>query len=90
MLPLDKLAAAVSSADKSTARNILGEHLYPKVQAIMLAAPSQYAGAQPGKITGMLLELDAQEVIGLLDDGGGLAKKISEACDVLRKATNPR
>jgi len=83
-IPLDKLAAAVKNADKVTARNILGESLYPKVISILGSAPG--GPAQPGKITGMLLELETQEIIALLDDKASLEKKISEARDVLRNA----
>jgi polyadenylate-binding protein len=53
---------------------MLGEALYPKIQA-----------QQPelaGKITGMLLEMDNAELIGLVDDDAALRNKVQEALDV--------
>jgi polyadenylate-binding protein len=53
---------------------MLGEALYPKIQA-----------QQPelaGKITGMLLEMDNTELLGLLDDEEALRAKVDEALNV--------
>ncbi|KAK4189370.1 putative Polyadenylate-binding protein [Podospora australis] len=55
-------------------KQILGENLFPKIQVI-----------QPelaGKITGMLLEMDNQELINLLDDEASLTAKVNEAMAV--------
>jgi polyadenylate-binding protein len=53
---------------------MLGEALYPKIQA-----------QQPelaGKITGMLLEMDNTELLGLLDEEDALRAKVDEAINV--------
>jgi polyadenylate-binding protein len=53
---------------------MLGEALYPKIQA-----------QQPelaGKITGMLLEMDNTELLGLLEDDDALRAKVDEALSV--------
>ena len=84
--PNDRLATAVAANDKPTVRNLLGEQLFPKVQIIMGATPLS-PGVTTGKITGMLLELDHQEIIGMLEDNAALEKKISEAGEVLRAAS---
>jgi polyadenylate-binding protein len=55
-------------------KQILGENLFPKIQAI-----------QPelaGKITGMLLEMDNNELVNLLDDEAALLAKVNEAMAV--------
>jgi len=40
----------------------------------------------PGKITGMLLELDQQELMNMIENGDFLTKKILEALEVLAAA----
>ncbi|SPQ26830.1 833e50d7-6aa6-4189-903b-5e9bb61b7c6c [Thermothielavioides terrestris] len=55
-------------------KQILGENLFPKIQAI-----------QPelaGKITGMLLEMDNNELVHLLEDEAALLAKVNEAMAV--------
>ncbi|KAK3945633.1 Polyadenylate-binding protein, cytoplasmic and nuclear [Diplogelasinospora grovesii] len=55
-------------------KQILGENLFPKIQAI-----------QPdlaGKITGMLLEMDNAELVNLFEDDGALHAKVNEAMAV--------
>ncbi|KAL1865099.1 hypothetical protein VTK73DRAFT_5509 [Phialemonium thermophilum] len=55
-------------------KQILGENLFPKIQAI-----------QPdlaGKITGMLLEMDNNELVSLLEDDTALRAKVDEAMAV--------
>ncbi|KAK4158331.1 hypothetical protein C8A00DRAFT_28609 [Chaetomidium leptoderma] len=55
-------------------KQILGENLFPKIQAI-----------QPelaGKITGMLLEMDNTELVNLLEDESALVAKVNEAMAV--------
>jgi len=43
-----------------------------------------------GKITGMLLELSAQEVADILGDSAARRRLIDEALEVLREAGDPR
>ncbi|ETN42053.1 uncharacterized protein HMPREF1541_03992 [Cyphellophora europaea CBS 101466] len=55
-------------------KQMLGEAIYPKIQAI-----------QPelaGKITGMLLEMDNSELVSLVDDDAALRNKVDEALAV--------
>ncbi|KAH6617835.1 Polyadenylate-binding protein, cytoplasmic and nuclear [Chaetomium sp. MPI-SDFR-AT-0129] len=55
-------------------KQILGENLFPKIQAL-----------QPelaGKITGMLLEMDNNELVNLLEDESALVAKVNEAMAV--------
>ncbi|KAJ6130001.1 Polyadenylate-binding protein cytoplasmic and nuclear [Penicillium capsulatum] len=65
---------ALASAPPAQQKQMLGEALYPKIQA-----------QQPelaGKITGMLLEMDNAELLGLLDDDEALHAKVDEAMSV--------
>ncbi|KAF7719934.1 Polyadenylate-binding protein, cytoplasmic and nuclear [Penicillium ucsense] len=67
-------AQALSAAPPAQQKQMLGEALYPKIQA-----------QQPelaGKITGMLLEMDNTELLGLLDDEEALRAKVDEALNV--------
>lgn len=67
-------APALSAAPPHQQKQMLGEALYPKIQA-----------AQPelaGKITGMLLEMDNTELLGLLEDDEALRAKVDEALSV--------
>lgn len=55
-------------------KQILGEVIFPKISAL-----------QPelaGKITGMLLEMDNQELVNLIDDESALRAKVDEAMAV--------
>lgn len=60
-------------------KQAIGEHLYPKVM--------QIAGSEDkaGKITGMLLELDNEDLLSILDTGAHtlLREKVDEAARVL-------
>ncbi|KAH8884612.1 polyadenylate binding protein [Thozetella sp. PMI_491] len=63
-----------STGNSAQQKQILGENLFPKIQAI-----------QPelaGKITGMLLEMDNAELINLLEDESALHAKVNEAMAV--------
>ncbi|MCJ1314460.1 Protein phosphatase PP2A regulatory subunit B [Agyrium rufum] len=65
---------ALTSAPPAQQKQLLGEALYPKIQTL-----------QPklaGKITGMLLEMDNQELFGLVDDDDKLREKVEEAMTV--------
>jgi polyadenylate-binding protein len=77
--PLDeRFLAQLNAADKGLQRNMLGERLYPLISA----ENPQLAG----KITGMLLELDTRDLLGMLVDRGQLRLKVNEAISVLRSA----
>jgi len=67
----------LANADPEQQKQILGERLFPLVQAL-----------QPelaGKITGMLLEMDNSEVLLLLDNQEALEAKVEEAIEVLKQ-----
>jgi len=71
------LTAMLANADPEQQKQILGERLFPLVQAL-----------QPelaGKITGMLLEMDNSEVLLLLDNQEALEAKVEEAIEVLKQ-----
>ncbi|KAF9196895.1 Protein phosphatase PP2A regulatory subunit B [Haplosporangium sp. Z 27] len=68
--------AALAAADSSQQKQMVGEHLYPKIAAIQ----PEYAG----KITGMLLEMDNGELLHLLEDNDALNGKVEEAVSVLK------
>ena len=69
----------LDAMDPENRRNAIGVELYPKVHAI---EPTFAA-----KITGMLLELDTQELLTLIRDKTALQDKIDEAISVLNNAT---
>lgn len=58
------LAAIIASAPAEQQKRILGEELYPKIVATGKAQEVEAAG----KITGMMLDLDNQEILALLED----------------------
>ncbi|KAK2807830.1 Protein phosphatase PP2A regulatory subunit B [Emmonsiellopsis sp. PD_5] len=65
---------ALTNAPPAQQKQMLGEAIYPKIQA-----------QQPelaGKITGMLLEMDNAELLGLVDDEAALRAKVDEALNV--------
>ena len=66
-------AAALAAVPPSQQKQVLGERLYPLVQA---ARPEP---GLAGKVTGMLLELDNSELLRLLESPEQLSKKISQA-----------
>jgi len=69
---LQSQLATVSSAQQQ--KQIIGENLFPKIQAIHPELA--------GKITGMLLEMDNNELIGLFEDDNALNAKVQEALAV--------
>ncbi|KAF8923469.1 Protein phosphatase PP2A regulatory subunit B, partial [Dissophora ornata] len=69
-------AAALAAADPDQQKQMVGEHLYPKIAA----RQPDYAG----KITGMLLEMDNGELLHLLEDSEALDAKVTEAVSVLK------
>merc|ERR1719263_1262496 len=72
------LAAQLAQASPDQQRIIIGEALYPLVEAIEPAAAA--------KVTGMLLEMDQSEVLHLIEDQAALNAKVAEAMHVLRAA----
>jgi len=74
----------LASASPREQKQILGERLFPLIQA---THPDQ-----AGKITGMLLDIDNTELLHLLKSRGALATKIQEAVSILRahSATAPQ
>ncbi|KAG0028785.1 Protein phosphatase PP2A regulatory subunit B [Podila clonocystis] len=69
-------AASLAAADPDQQKQMVGEHLYPKIAS----RQPEYAG----KITGMLLEMDNGELLHLLEDNEALDAKIEEAVQVLK------
>lgn len=70
-------SSLLASASPENQKQMLGEALYPKVQAT--------EPALAGKITGMLLEMENGEIINLLEDEESLKTKVNEALDVLKE-----
>lgn len=70
-------AAALASAPPEQQKRILGERLFPLIQA----RDADHAS----KITGMLLEMDNGELLHLLESPEALSAKVSEALEVLRQ-----
>lgn len=76
--PMAVLASQLSAASPDQQRMILGEALYPLVEA--------KDAANAAKITGMLLEMDQSEVLHLVESPDALASKVQEAVAVLKAA----
>ncbi|KAF4974308.1 hypothetical protein FZEAL_8776 [Fusarium zealandicum] len=68
------LQQQLSAAQPAQQKQILGEMIFPKIQAIN----SELAG----KITGMLLEMDNTELVNLIEDEASLKTKVDEALAV--------
>ncbi|QPG94456.1 Protein phosphatase PP2A regulatory subunit B [Epichloe festucae Fl1] len=68
------LQQQLSSAPPAQQKQILGEVIFPKIQAINAELA--------GKITGMLLEMDNTELISLIEDDAALKAKVEEALAV--------
>jgi polyadenylate-binding protein len=69
-------AAELSKMTPEEQKNALGERLYVKV--------SEINQENAAKITGMLLEMDTNEILNILEDPTSLNAKVSEAVNVLR------
>jgi len=74
-------AAVLAQAAPSEQKQMLGERMYPLVQ-------DQVGAEQAGKVTGMLLEIDNNELLSMLEDNELLTEKIKEAVQVL-SSVNP-
>ncbi|RFU74139.1 polya rna binding [Trichoderma arundinaceum] len=68
------LQSQLAAAQPAQQKQILGELIFPKIQAIN----SELAG----KITGMLLEMDNTELVNLIEDEAALKAKVDEALAV--------
>ena len=69
--------AYVNNCKPEERKRILGERLFPKIQAV--------EPRLAGKITGMLLEMSNPELFGLLESQQALHAKINEALQVLKE-----
>ncbi|KJZ76936.1 Polyadenylate-binding protein and nuclear [Hirsutella minnesotensis 3608] len=74
MNPSAVLQAQLANSQPAQQKQILGEMIFPKIQAIN----SELAG----KITGMLLEMENSELINLIEDEAALKAKVDEALAV--------
>ncbi|ORX86477.1 polyadenylate binding protein [Basidiobolus meristosporus CBS 931.73] len=70
-------AGALAAADPADQKQMLGEQLFPLIEAI----DHQLAG----KITGMLLEMDNAELLHLIESSDALHAKVNEAISVLKE-----
>lgn len=75
-------AAVLAQAAPSEQKQMLGERMYPLVQ-------EQVGSEQAGKVTGMLLEIDNNELLSMLEDSDLLTEKIKEAVNVLSQVSAP-
>lgn len=73
---MPELATTVASASSENQRLILGEQLFPLVEPLVQEHAS--------KITGMLLEMDQNELLHLIESPDALKDKAAEAMEVLR------
>mmetsp|Transcript_7986 Transcript_7986/g.22889 ORF Transcript_7986/g.22889 Transcript_7986/m.22889 type:complete len:640 (+) Transcript_7986:372-2291(+) len=74
----DRLTTAIlANANPEQQKQMLGERLFPLVQAVQ----PEFAG----KITGMLLEMDNTELLVLLESNEQMTLKVDEAIQVLRQ-----
>ena len=77
MLEINPLTAEMlQDAKPAQKKRLIGERLFPKIQAI--------EPRLAGKITGMLLEMDNTELLVLLSEQRALMNKINEALSVLK------
>ncbi|CAL9757363.1 unnamed protein product [Musa acuminata subsp. burmannicoides] len=75
-VPVGELTSALANATPEQQRLMLGESLYPLVD--------QLEHGYAAKVTGMLLEMDQNEVLHLLESPEALQAKVVEAMGVLR------
>jgi len=82
--PVNPLAPSIlAKLQPAQQRQIIGERLYPLVQAHPKVA-GKFKGSE-GKITGMLLEMEVSELLHLLEDQQALSAKLDEATSVLEQ-----
>ncbi|PHH59328.1 hypothetical protein CDD81_3378 [Ophiocordyceps australis] len=68
------LQSQLAAAQPAQQKQMLGELIFPKIQAINPDLA--------GKITGMLLEMENMELVNLIEDEGALKAKVDEALAV--------
>lgn len=73
--PAPLTASVLAAAPPAKQKNMIGERLYPLIQA--------QQPQRAGKITGMLLEMDNGELLNLLESPDALKAKVQEAVTVL-------
>ncbi|KAK3134001.1 hypothetical protein QOZ80_6AG0543770 [Eleusine coracana subsp. coracana] len=76
--PRNNLTTALASAGPEQQQMILGNKLYPLVE--------QLERDHAGKVTGMLLEMDKNEVLHLMESPEALRNKVREAMAVLQRS----
>lgn len=81
--PVELTAEALASAQPSEQKQMLGERIYPLVQ-------EQIGVDQAGKVTGMLLEIENNELLMMIENKEMLKERIKEACDVLASHSDPK
>ena len=69
-------------------KNLIGELLFIKVQHILSSTTDGDSTGKSDKITGMLLELDNDELLETLNNEDLLKQKVKEASEVLMNSTN--
>jgi len=79
MAPAPLTIQALASAPPAQQKQMIGERLFPLIQA--------QENELAGKITGMLLEMDNGELLHLLESPEALNEKIQEALQVLQQHT---
>merc|ERR1719162_1113835 len=68
-------AAALAAAPPGVQKQMLGEKIFPQI--------AKYQPELAGKITGMMLEMDNSELLGLLENDQQMKAKVDEAMRVL-------
>lgn len=72
-------AESLAKLSPDQQRQVIGERLYTQIVAKLEKKENA------GKITGMLLEMDAAELLHLLESGEALDQKLAEANAVLEQ-----
>ncbi|KAI6173498.1 hypothetical protein M3Y98_01087900 [Aphelenchoides besseyi] len=75
----EDLTSKLASAAPQEQKQILGEHLYPRISQLCKED-------MVGKITGMMLEMDNSELLMLLDNSELLQERVQEAANVLQSS----
>lgn len=73
----ENLSSKLASAPPQEQKQILGEHLYPRISQLC-------KDELVGKITGMMLEMENSELLMLIEDPDLLSERVLEAAKVLQ------
>jgi polyadenylate-binding protein len=73
----DLTAEMLAKAEPSEQKQMLGERIYPLVA-------DQVGQDQAGKVTGMLLEIENNELLMMVENREMLKERVKEACNVLQ------